>query len=265
MRRGPWKKIRRDRVEVWTVDLPGALAVFTTRRGGTSHAPYHTMNLGPHTADDPQAVRQNLDLFMHAWGRNANRALHLNQVHSATVVDATSHGDPEGTVRAGRGDALISACPGDMLMTFHADCAPVYVVDPGTRIIGLGHAGWRGTALNIAGALVSEMARSHNCDPGRMVAAVGPCIGGCCYEIDMVVLEEMKHLPFLSSVVRRWGQRWRLDLEKAQVEALAASGLSRDRIYPSRLCTHCRPGDFFSHRRDGSTTGRMIAALRLVE
>lgn len=265
MRRGPWRKLKRDRVEAWRVDLPGARAFFSTRRGGSSHAPYHTMNLSLTTGDDPAVVRQNLDKFMGAWGGGCDRVWQVNQVHSATVIDAGSMSGSGPMIAAGQGDALMSARPGDMLITFHADCPPVYVVDPSRGIIGLAHAGWRGTALNIAAVLVAAMVSGYDSDPGSMVAAIGPCIGGCCYEVDTMVLDEMRDLPFLDSIVRRWGQRWRLDLERAQVEALVASGLDVDRIHPSRLCTYCRPGDFYSYRRDGSRTGRMIAGLALVE
>ncbi len=257
--------MRKNGVEAWTAELPLVQALFTTRRGGYSQSPFHSMNLSPTTGDDPDLVRRNLGKFMDAWGGKFSRVWYLSQVHSKTVIDtATVDRRGLGVMKVGQGDGLISAYPGDMLITFHADCAPIYLVDPERKVIGLGHAGWRGTGLDMGGALVRAMMAGYGSDPEAMMAAVGPSISRCCYEVDRMVVDELRSLPYLDRVISQWGKRWRLDLEQAQVESLVQSGVPRERIYASRLCTSCRTADFYSHRRDGSLTGRMVAALGLV-
>lgn len=264
MNLGRWNSVRKGQIEAWTVDLPGARFLLTTRRGGKARPPFHGFNLGIYTEDEK--AQENLSSFLAAWAPEYPRQWHLRQVHSPDIVDVSAlQAGKIGLMHAGNGDGLISHNPLDLLLTFHADCVPICVVDPEKRVIGLAHAGWRGTAGGVASNLVEHLAAQYDSDPGHLVAALGPAIGSCCYEVDEMVIEAMGSLPYLNRVAHKVEGRWALDLARAQREALVAAGLRPSHIVASRLCTSCWASDFFSYRREGPQTGRMLAAAGLVE
>ena len=175
----------------------------------------------------------------------------IKQVHSATVVAAD--GDlPSGT----SGDALIRSAAGSWIGIRTADCVPVLLADPARRTVAAVHAGWRGTVAGICQAAVAQMHSVYGCDPRSLVAAVGPCIGVCCYEVGQEVLDA------LASWYTPPAQGRRVDLAEANRRQLIASGLSPENIDVSGFCTACDSSRFESYRRDGDQSGRMVAAIR---
>lgn len=182
-----------------------------------------------------------------------NGRLHLlQQVHGATVVGAPFEGRPEA-------DAQITGQPGALLGIETADCLPVLLVDPERRLVAAVHAGWRGTAAGVVGAavlaLVAQGARREG-----LVAALGPGIGPCCYEVG----DELR-AAFGPQGARffRVGPRGRphLDVRGANAAALELAGLRPERIHHVADCTFCRPGLYHSYRRDGPNAGRMISYI----
>lgn len=173
----------------------------------------------------------------------------LRQVHGSTVHTAPWDGTPEG-------DAAVAADVGVLLGIETADCLPVLLVDPVRRAVGAAHAGWRGTVARVAPAAVAAMAAAGS-RPSDLLAALGPSIGACCYEVGPDV--EAAFGPEGASFFRpgRHGARPHLDVRAANRAQLLAAGLRADRIHDVSDCTYCTPG-YFSYRRDGKGAGRMI-------
>ena len=183
------------------------------------------------------------------------RLLLLRQVHGATVRRAPWEDQPEG-------DAAIAHCPGHLLGIRTADCLPVLIADPRRRLVGAAHAGWRGTAKGVVrrlvAALLEESSRSRD-----LIAALGPAIGPCCYEVG----EEVRAaLGAGAAPAFRPGPRGRphLDLRAANRLQLLEAGLRADNVHAIEECTACRPDRYHSHRRDGSAAGRMISYIGFI-
>ncbi len=187
-----------------------------------------------------------------------------------------------------QGDALITAQPGLLLAAQSADCVPILLADPVRRVAAAIHAGWRGTLARIAAKTVGRMRLEFGTRPGDVLAAIGPAIGRCCYEVgpevaqaflgqfplaaewfdgpfDRLALgEEPNFLPWLSMVPPGHDappERVRLDLAAANRWQLADAGVRPRNITVSSLCTACRSDLFFSYRREGAHTGRHMAVI----
>ncbi|MBX6378453.1 MAG: peptidoglycan editing factor PgeF, partial [Clostridia bacterium] len=180
-------------------------------------------------------------------------------VHGAAVVYAAP-----GPWLAPEADALVTDSPVVVLGVLAADCAPIFLLDPRRRVAGLAHAGWRGTARGVVLRTLEVMAGRWGTNPADVVAVVGPCIGPCCYEVGEEVVEALSELLGSEVPVRReTGRRPRLDLRTANARQLVQAGVDPRRVVTVDLCTSCRADLFFSHRREGTAAGRMLALLQL--
>ncbi|HEY8449609.1 MAG TPA: peptidoglycan editing factor PgeF [Bacillota bacterium] len=266
------------RLLLWTGSaLAGrVVAAFSTRQGGVSQGPYATLNLSAGVGDDPAAVAENRARLLAALGVEKDTVFCARQVHGTAILPArAATAEPAGHTargqilwRVGSGDGLWTDRPGQVLLTFHADCVPIYLVDVEAGVAVLVHAGWRGTLAGAATQGVKTAAQA-GAQPDRLWAAIGPAIGPCCYEVDQPVLERVyqRFGAGASALLRpaREG-RARLDLWEANRRLLVAAGVPPNRIALAGLCTHCRDDLFFSHRRSGGRpAGRMAAVLALVD
>jgi YfiH family protein len=202
--------------------------------------------LGPAGWEERAAGRARVAAAVAPHGR-----LHLlKQVHGTTVVTAPWEGRPEG-------DASVAEGPGLVLGIETADCLPVLLVDPVRRMVAAAHAGWRGTAAGVTlaavGALVERGSR-----PSDIVAALGPGIGPCCYEVGPELVEAFG--PGGAAFFRP-GPRGRphLDVRAANAAQLRAAGLPDSRIHGLDDCTYCLADLYHSYRREGRGAGRMIS------
>lgn len=242
---------------------------FTTRRGGVSPKPFDSLNLDFKVGDDPGNVAANRERVCRVLGAGLHRLVAADQVHGDRVLEVDrSH--------AGRGarsnedalagvDALVTAETGLLLSSYYADCVPLFFLDPVRRVVALAHAGWKGTVLRIGERTVRHMAGVHGCAPGDILAAVGPSIGPCCYEVDVPVMERVTRcLPGepLPAVPGRPGHWW-LNLPEVNRRVLLQAGIRVENITMSGLCTACRGDLFFSHRKQGGLTGRMASLIML--
>jgi len=181
------------------------------------------------------------------------RLLLLRQVHGARVVQAPWD-EISVTPEA---DAAVAESPGLVLGIQTADCLPVLLVDPRRRRVAAAHAGWRGTAAGVARAAVRALLAAGS-EPGDIVAALGPAIGPCCYEVGDELREAFG--PGALGCFRP-GPRGRphLDVRAANLRQLLEAGLRAERIHSLAECTRCRPDLYHSYRRDGRGAGRMIS------
>jgi YfiH family protein len=222
------------------LDLPGATAVFTTRRGGHSSGPYESLNLGRLTDDDPEAVQANLGVRL-VWGR---------QVHGTEVVIHEEGGEDaaasEPAPSAREGDGRVTTAPGLAPMVLTADCLAVIVAGRGG--VAALHAGWRGLAGGVISAGVQRL-RDLGVR-GELEAAIGPHARVCCYEVG-----EEVHEVFAAAGCGAARAGRNLDMTGIAERQLRQAGVAR--VHDLGLCTMCsEPGLFFSHRRDRGVTGR---------
>jgi YfiH family protein len=222
-----------------TIGLPGGRVLFTTRHGGVSEGPYESLNLGLWTDDDPTRVEENRQRVANLAGVPRERLAQGRQVHGAHVRRVGTAppvaGDPPGPAEA---DGQATALPGIAPIVLVADCLPVALVAP--QAIAMLHAGWRGLA---AGVLEEGLAavRALGARDG-VVAAIGPGIGPCCYEVGPEVHEALGTSGPTA------------DLKAVAAERLRGAGVGE--VHDVGLCTACDPEQFFSHRRDAGVTGR---------
>jgi YfiH family protein len=223
------------------IDLDGATALFTTRRGGVSEGPYASLNLGRRTGDEGERVEANRErlgeIAGHDWGRFA-RAIQVHGTRVRRVGDVPRRADPWEEA-----DGHVTALPEVPALVFVADCLPVALAGHGG--VAMVHAGWRG----LAGGILAEAVGALG-DGGEIRAAIGPGIGPCCYEVGD---EVRARFPAEAAAGRR------LDLKLAARRALEAAGVAE--VHDAGLCTSCDPERFFSHRRDAGVTGRQAGIV----
>src|SRR5512143_3128002 len=165
------------RVPDWA-DIPGLIHGFCGRRGGVSAAPYADLNLSYRVGDDPQAVRANWVRLRATIGPDI-QCVTMHQVHGAEIAGVNGANDPVGDV-----DALVSGARGLGLCVLTADCVPILLVAESERLVAAVHAGWRGTLAGLVAGVVARLAAQSGGGAARLRAALGPAIGGCCYEVD---------------------------------------------------------------------------------
>jgi YfiH family protein len=225
---------------------------FTTRRGGASAAPWGSLNLGGAVGDDEAAVEANWRALREATGLEFAR---VRQVHGDRVVIAR-----EPSLPLEEADAVVSTRPGLAACVAVADCVPVLIGDPRSGAVIAVHAGWRGTLARIAARAVEALGREVAAHPGDLLAAIGPAIGPCCYEVSPD-LAQVFRADLGAKVAEPRGGGSRIDLWLANEIVLRQAGLCRERIEVLGRCTACEPDAFFSHRRDRGRTGRQVGFI----
>ena len=247
--------------------LSGAIHGFTTRHGGVSAGYLSSLNLGVHRGDDPENVRKNYEIIGAALGFDMADVVMTHQVHSDIVRRVGRENRGEGLLRPVPCDCdgLITDQPGVILAVFSADCVPVLLFDPVGRAVGAVHAGWRGTAAGIVRRAVERMGTEFGTDPHDLRAAVGPCIGPCCFETGPEVPEAM--LAALGSAAeeccRPDGEKYYVNLKELNRLWLLGLGVTQIDLCPD--CTHCQPERYWSHRITGFDRGAQAGLIGLME
>lgn len=251
-------------MQLWrfTGSAPGTAVYFTQRGGGFSEPPYASLNLGYHVGDDPEAVTRNRELLAAILGIAPDKFTCPRQQHTA-VVDELAEGRRAGTGAVSEESAfdpcdglvtLLNAAP---VMLHFADCAPVVLsaTNPaGEPVVAVLHAGRQGLVHGVVENGVKLMVEAGPIPPETIIAAVGPAIGACCYEVGEAIADEFEERFGAETVSRSHGQASRLDIQGAARRALLAVGLRPENIHVLEICTAC-DNNFFSYRRDG-VTGR---------
>ena len=235
---------------------------FTTRLGGVSQGQLASLNLGLHRGDEPKNVEQNYRVLSDALGFAYENLVLTRQVHSDIVRQVTkadaagidNHDYPEC-------DALITNDPGTALVVFTADCTPILLHDPITGAVGAVHAGWRGTAADIAGKTARAMVDAFGCAPANIRAAIGPNIGQCCFETDREVPDALVNTygTAVLEYIRQEDGKYYPDLKAINALSLRKAGVQN--IAVSTDCTMCRHDRFWSHRVTGGNRGSQGAII----
>jgi polyphenol oxidase len=257
---------------------------FSTRPGGISElSGEKVLNLGFTEWDSKENVLENRRRFQSALSANNLALVTLKQFHSDVVQLFDT--PPAETCR---GDASATNRAGLLLAVQTADCVPILLVDPKKRAVATVHAGWRGTLARIVTKAIGQMRMNFGTKPANLLAAIGPSIGGCCYEVGTEVAVEFKsQFPNASD----WFDELRtgdepnplhwlnmmppghqpppknvlLDLKKANRAQLLDAGLGAQNIFTSDLCTACRPDLLFSYRKEGTQSGRLMSVIGVRE
>lgn len=234
----------------------GCLALFTLRPLGLAAGPLHP----------GEVVRQARASLTGAY--LPRPPVVVRQVHGTRVLpveDVPPAGEPGDWPALGEGDGMVTRRPDLPLAVFCADCAPVYLCDPGRRVVALLHAGWRGTVAGIVEQGLEAMAAVAGGRPGDVLAAIGPCIGPCCYGVgdDVRARVERRLGEDAARVLAIRQGRLFFDLPGTIAILLERAGVPSLQVYRADMCTACHPHLFWSHRRDGGVTGRMAAVLAL--
>jgi YfiH family protein len=246
--------------------LPFLIHAFTTRIGGVSVGYYSSLNFSVREGDPEEHVKKNFQIIADAFDVSPEQFLTVRQVHGdgILVMKGPDFRIPEG--KPLEYDGIITDQTGIAVGVKTADCVPILIVDKIKRIIGVVHAGWRGTALKIAAKAVMRFREDFSSETGDMVAAIGPSIGPCCYQVDEQVYRAMEHggaEPYFGPCEENG--RWMLDLPSLNRQHLVEAGLSAESVGMSGLCTACLPDLFYSHRGESGRTGRQLNFLMLQE
>jgi YfiH family protein len=231
----------------------------STRHGGVSPAPFHTLNLGRTVGDDPHHVATNLNRWHSALGLDASATVHAVQAQADGVAVVQSN--HRGT-RVSGVDALLTVERGLPLMMRFADCVPVLLYDPRHHAVGVIHAGWRGTVLKVVTLAVHAMFASFDTRPRDLIAAIGPSIGPCCYRIgdDVAARVQTSFQDDADELLTSRNGGIHLDLWQANAMQLRALGVNK--IQVAELCTAEHTEDFYSARAENKT-GRFGAIIAL--
>ena len=242
-------------------EAEGLTHAVLSRVGGVSQGPYATLNLGHTVGDDLADVDENHRRALSALGLGSGPVVSPYQVHGARVgVVGPAH---LGAVQPAT-DALVTATPAVPLLMRFADCASVLFFDPGRRVVGIAHAGWRGVVAGIVAATVRTLTERLGCAPAGLWTGIGPTIGPCCYAVGPEVAAAVEDAcPPVSGVVREAGGLTYLDLPAAVQAQLRAAGV--EQIEDAGLCTACHVDEFFSHRAEHGRTGRFGIVMELQE
>ena len=250
----------------------GFVHAFFTRRGGVSRPPWDSLSFSMAQGDDPAAVLENRTRAARRLGVS-ERALHyLSQVHGTEALVLGGGEDPEAVVRR-VGDITLSSTPSTGCGVRSADCVPVLLADRDSGGVAAIHSGWKGTTLGVATIGVQRL-RDLVGRRGDILAAIGPCLSVCCFEVGEDVAARLAHASSAADSALSWGPpsrasrekdgpapTRRVDLRRIVRAQLVDAGLSPDSIEDVPGCTVCDPVRFHSYRRDGERSGRLLSAI----
>lgn len=243
---------------------------FSTRQGGVSTGCYESLNLSFTRGDKETAVRENFRRIAKEIGVKCEDMVFSQQTHTTNVRVVTEADRGAGMMRPPDYtdvDGLVTNVPGICLVTFYADCVPLFFADPVKRVIGLSHSGWRGTVGKIGKKTVELMERQYGCKPADIVAVVGPSICQDCYEVSEEVVEQFRE-NFSEKLwkylfYRKENGKYQLNLWKANELIFKEAGIRNEHIAVTNVCTHCNSEVLYSHRTTGDKRGNLAAFLAL--
>jgi len=241
---------------------------FTTRLGGVSTGEYRSLNLGLWKNDHRENVIQNYKLISGILNINYTKFVFSRQVHGDNIGVVTAQDAGKGFLNGGLNgfDGFITNQPGIPLATFHADCVPLFFLDPVKKAVALAHSGWRGTVKKIAQKTIHKMVTEYDCNIKNLLVAIGPSIGKCHFEVDKPVVDQFL-LAYGSAAERftekRHNGKYHIDLWEANIMQLQEFGIEENNITLANECTVCNKQKYFSHRGDAGETGSLAAIIEL--
>lgn len=260
---GALKYITFDALDEFEGDVVHCMS---TRQGGVSTGRFSSLNLG-FKSDNRSNVEKNFEILCGSVGLALESLVLSDQVHDKKIRLVGEADRGKGFARKSDilgYDGLMTNVRGVTLVTFYADCVPVYFYDKSKKAIALVHSGWRGTLCNIAVNAVDRMNTEFGSKPQDLVAVIGPSIGKCCFEVGLDVFdqfaEKFENESFYTVVS---SEKMKIDLQGIIKSELTKRGLMAKNIHKSDICTVCRKDLFFSYRREGGGIGSLAAFMQL--
>lgn len=244
---------------------------FSTKMGGVSQGKFATMNFTFTRGDNPDHVMENYRRMAAVLDVDMEKMVLSYQTHTTNVRLVTETDGGKGLIKEREYqdvDGLITDVPGITLVTFYADCVPLYFLDTEHRAIGLSHSGWRGTVGRMGRVTLKAMKEAFNTAPEHVKACIGPSICQDCYEVGEEVVREFmdsfskKYWDDL--LIKKENGKYQLNLWKANEVVLREAGVKEENIQVTDICTHCNSDYLFSHRTTGNERGNLAAFLCLI-
>ncbi len=253
-----------------SLECPELVHAFSTRMGGVSKGYFSSMNLSFQRGDEAEAVMENHRRLAQAVGYPYEKLVFSNQVHTTKIHKVTEADCGKGICRDSDIvgiDGLMTNVPGIPLMTFYADCVPLYFYDPKQRVVALAHSGWRGTVAGMGRVMVEAMKREYGSEPSDIVCAIGPSICQDCYEISGDVAEVFRDAfteAACADIMRDdKNGHYHLNLWKANQYILLQAGITKEHLATTDICTCCNPKLLYSHRASHGKRGNLAAVIML--
>ncbi len=240
----------------------------TIRQGGTSVGNYASFNLSPFTGDDMNAVTANKSKLGEWLGIDSDRIIIPFQTHETEVKEigrSFLHSTDEEKRKYLEGvDAIFTNVPNICICISTADCVPLLFYDPTKQVVAAAHAGWRGTCGKIAEKIISALIEAYHSNPSDILVTIGPSISAKMYEVGQKVVNDFEVAGFeISEIVERRNESLYLDLWKANEQLLRKAGIEKQNIEVAGICTFTEHERFFSARRLGIKSGRMLSGIML--
>ncbi|MDN4523501.1 peptidoglycan editing factor PgeF [Fictibacillus fluitans] len=253
----------------WMIRLPGLTAGITSRNNGSSQPPYSSLNMGFHVGDDPSAVLKNRQSVSQAVHVPLEHWVGTEQVHDSVIRKVTKRDAGKGAKdleSAIKGTDGIYTADQDVLLTsLYADCVPLFFMSPPHQLVGLAHAGWKGTVGKIGAKMVDLWVKEEGVTTEDIFVAIGPSIGSCCYEVDDYVMDRVRQvLPKEKAALGfqpKGAGHYMLNLREVNKQILIQAGIKESRITETSYCTSCSNQQFFSHRKENGKAGRIMSYI----
>jgi hypothetical protein len=243
---------------------------FSTRLGGVSQMHLSSMNVSFSRGDKTENVMENHRRLGAAMGYDYRKLVFSDQVHKTEIRSCTKADCGKGITRESdirEIDGLITNEPGVPLITFYADCVPLFFYCPTKKVVALAHSGWRGTVAGIGQKMVERMVQEYGCRRQDILCAIGPSICQDCYEVSRDVIEEFEAVyteeELQSMVYAKGNGKYQLDLKKACGYNFLKAGILRSQICEAEICTCCNPELLYSHRASHGMRGNLGAVIML--
>lgn len=241
---------------------------FSTKYGGVSSGVYKSMNLA-FREDEKSNVIKNFEIICSSIGIDYKTTVFSSQTHDDKIYKVTKNDIGKGLINESDiygYDALITNEKNIALVTFYADCVPIFLVDPIKKVIGMAHSGWRGTVKEIGAKTVLEMTKEYNCNVKDMLVGIAPSIKKCCFQVGEEVVKQFNDtLDFAYKYICEDEEKdkYKIDLQGIIIESLKKIGISNKNIENSNICTVCNSDMFFSHRVMGDKRGSLAGIISL--
>ena len=241
----------------------------TDRQGGVSMGNYASFNLSPFSGDNPEHITINQQVLCDKFDIKPVKLIIPYQIHGTEIYelnDSFFELSKEEKSKSLNGiDALFTRLSGVCIGVTTADCVPLHFFDPVQKVIAVAHAGWRGTSAGISEKMIHTLEDKCNCNPADILVTIGPSISTEVYEVGKEVVDKFKEAGFdVSKIVTVRNKSFYLDLWKANQQLLKKAGILKDHIQSSGICTFTENERFFSARRLGIKSGRMLSGIMLI-
>ncbi len=257
------------------LDMPFVYHAFSTKRGGVSTDIFESMNLSFGRGDSDNNVIRNFEILCNALQIDIKTLVFSSQTHTSNILTVTKADCGKGIfyLRTWEDmDGLVTCDENVTLITHYADCVPLFFTDKVKKIVGVAHAGWKGTVLGISSCMIKKMKTEFGADAKDIIVGIGPSIGKCCFEVDEKTANEFYKLPdyMIKDAINKRHDfndpmitKYDINLQKVNMQQLLAEGVLPENIEDADICTKCNSDYLFSHRATAGNRGGMVALIGL--